>query len=144
MTLGDRPRSGSGHRRETGSWWNGGFAEGRQSDLLAEPLELTDEATDVGVGRVAPEQELGAELRIGLAPVEDVVGDDEQGVGDREGRPAGTPPAGEAGVPGGEGGSLWPRCGLGRRPAAAVGWLRSPPRPRERPAAPAPRPRSEL
>jgi len=58
---------------DPGTWWNGGFTEGRQGDLLAEPFELADEAADVRVGGVAPEQELGTELGIGLAPVEHVV-----------------------------------------------------------------------
>jgi hypothetical protein len=54
------------------------------ADLVAEALELVDEPADVGLVGLALKEVVAAELGVGLAPVQDVVGADQDGVPDRD------------------------------------------------------------
>lgn len=59
--------------------------DGLDGDFLAEAFELCDESADVGLFGESAGEVVAAEVGVGLVSVEDVVGDDQDGVADRDG-----------------------------------------------------------
>jgi hypothetical protein len=95
-----------------GAVGSGGVGE---LDLVAELFELVDEpvGVDLLVAGVELEVEVTAEFVVGDVTVEQVVGDDQDGVADRDGGLLGSSPSAEPGVLGGEVGVFGSRGGVG-------------------------------
>src|SRR5690349_4228437 len=81
-------------------------------DLVAEGFEALDEAVLEGV-LVAAVEEVGAEVVVGAAILEEMVGDDQDRVGDGDGGLVGATASGEAMVLGAEVGVAGATGGLG-------------------------------
>ena len=99
---------------------SGGGVDGFECDVVAESFELFDQASDVGLVVVALHEPVAAEVVVGLAAIENVVGGHEDGMANGDSgallaASAGEPPElrGQVGVFGLRGGV----GGLGQRAA---------------------------
>src|SRR5205823_1873021 len=81
--------------REVRGLRSGDLLEG---DLVAEGLNLTDEAARLVLARVAAAEVVRTEIVVGLAAVEDVIGGDQDGVADGDGRLGGAAARAQPGV----------------------------------------------
>src|SRR3954469_7416400 len=77
--------------------WSGDLLDGDlfDGDLVAERFEPADAAAFYGI-LISTVEEVGAEVVVGAAVLEEVVGDDEDRVGDGDGGLVGAPTGGEA------------------------------------------------
>src|ERR671930_162804 len=86
--------------RAVGCGWSGRL-DGVEGDLVAQGVELADELAGLRFG-AAVHEPVGAEVLVGLAAVEDVVGGDQDRVADRLGRLGRAAPGPQPLVLGGE------------------------------------------
>src|SRR4029453_1607737 len=95
-----------------GRGWSGRL-DGVEGDLVAQGVELADELAGLRLGAAADEP-VGAQVLVGLAAVEDVVGGDQDGVAHRLGRLGRAAAAPQPLVLRGQGGVLGPPGAVGR------------------------------
>ena len=96
------------HTRQRARWSGGGF----EGDVVAHGFELGDEAALAGGAVAALVEVVAAEVVVGLAGGEQVPGDHEDRVADRDGGALGSAPAADLRVLGGEVGVLGAAGGL--------------------------------